>query len=130
MLSSRRWQILGLMAMAIVGIAFGAWLVRKDFVNLGALWIGVFLWRGQQFTVWLIAPSKAPSAPTPPLTSKWQRLLLSIVCLLAAAVCGVGVYLSRMWPEQWQAGFVFVLFGLIVLVPVTIKEIRSRLSNR
>ena len=30
------------------------------------------------------------------------------------------------WPEQWQAGLVFVLFGLLVLLPVTIKEIQSR----
>jgi len=34
--------------------------------------------------------------------------------------------LWRLWPEQWQAGLVFVLFGLLVLAPVTIKEIQSR----
>ena len=28
--------------------------------------------------------------------------------------------------EEWQAGLVFVLFGLLVLAPVTIKEIQSR----
>jgi len=115
--------------MSLVGITFGIWLVRRDFVTLGALWIGVFLWRGQRFTVWFIAPIKAPSDVTPPLASKWQRFLLSILCFIAAAVCGVGVYLSRLWPEQWQAGFVFVLFGLIVLIPVTIKEVRSRLRT-
>ena len=126
MLSNRRWQILGLIAMALVGTAFGVWLVRMDFATLGAFWMGVFLWRARQFTVWLIAPVKAPSDAAPPLTSKWQRFLLFTVCFLAAAICGVGVYLSKMWPEQWQAGLVFVLFGLLVLAPVTIEEIRSR----
>ncbi len=94
--------------------------------SLGCVWIGVFLWRGQQFVVWLIAPVRAPSDVTPPLTSTWQRLLLSIICLLGAAICAVGVYLSRLWPEQWQAGLVFVLSGLLVLAPVTIKEIKFR----
>jgi hypothetical protein len=112
--------------MALVGVGFGIWLLRAGFITLGCVWIGVFLWRGQQFTVWFIAPRKAPSDVTPPLTSRWQRLLLSIVCLLGAAVCGVGVYLYRLWPEQWQAGLVFVLFGLLVLAPVTVKEIQSR----
>jgi len=32
----------------------------------------------------------------------------------------------RLWPEERQAGLVFVLFGLLVLAPVTIKEIQSR----
>ncbi len=63
---------------------------------------------------------------TPPLNSWWQRLLLSVVCLLGAAACAIGVYLWRWWPEQWQAGLVFVLFGLLVLAPVTIKEIQFR----
>jgi hypothetical protein len=31
-----------------------------------------------------------------------------------------------LWPEQWLAGLVFVLFGLLVLAPVTVKEIQSR----
>ncbi len=44
---------------------------------------------------------------TPPLNSWWQRLLLSVVCLLGAAACAIGVYLWRWWPEQWQAGLVF-----------------------
>ena len=126
MINSRRWQILALMTMALVGLGFGIWLLRAGFITLGCVWIGVFLWRGQQFTVWFIAPGKAPSDATPQLTSRWQRLLLSIVCLLGAAVCAVGVYLWRLWPEQWQAGLVFVLFGLLVLAPVTVKEIQSR----
>ena len=126
MVGGRRWQILALITMALVGIGFGVWLLRVGFVTLGCIWVGVFLWRGQQFAVWFIAPVRAPSDVTPSLTSKRQRLLLSIVCLLGAAVCAVGVYLWRLWPEQWQAGLVFVLFGLLVLAPVTIKEIQSR----
>ena len=125
-LGSRRWQILALMTMALVGIGFGIWLFRVGFITLGCFWMAVFLWRGQQVAVWFVAPVRAPSDITPPLASRWQRLLLSIVCLLGAAVCAVGVYLWRLWPEQWQAGLVFVLFGLLVLAPVTIKEIQSR----
>jgi len=126
MLSSRRLKILGLITMAFVGVGFGIWLVRRQFVTLGSVWIGVFVWRAQQFAVWFLSPIKAPSDTTAPLTSKWQRLLLLIVGLLGATVCGAGVYLSLLWPEQWQAGFVFVLFGLIVLAPITMKEIQSR----
>jgi hypothetical protein len=132
MVGSRRWQILALVAMALVGVGFGIWLFRAGFTILGCVYIGVFLWRGQQFAIWLIAPERAPSEVTLPLSSWQQRLLLSIVCLLGASVCAVGVYLWRMWPEEWQAGLVFVLFGLLVLAPVTIKEIlfrRKALTN-
>ena len=125
-MGSRQWQILGLILMALIGVGLGIWLLRAGYTALGCVWVGVFLWRGQQFSVWLIAPSSAPSGTTPPLTSRWQRLLLSIVCLLGAAVCGVGVYVWRLWPEEWQAGLVFVLFGLLVLAPVTVREIQSR----
>lgn len=124
MTGSRQRQILGLMA--VVGVGFGIWLLRAGFRALGCLWVGVFLWRGQQFVVWFLAPVKAPSGVTPPLASTWQHLLLSIVCLLGAAVCAVGIYLWRLWPEQWQAGLVFVLFGSLVLAPATITEIQSR----
>lgn len=126
MVGSRRLQILALLTMALVGVGLGIWLFRAGFVAFGCAWVGLFLWRGQQFAVWFAAPGRAPSDVTPPLTSRWQRLLLSIVCLLGAAVCAVGIYLCWLWPEQWQAGLVFVLFGLIVLAPVTIKEIQSR----
>jgi len=110
---SRRRQILALITMALVGVGFGIWQLRAGFITLGCFWIGVFLWRGQQSAVWLIAPASAPSDVTPPLTSTWQRLLLSIVCLLGAAVCAVGIYLWWLWPDQWQAGLVFILFGLL-----------------
>jgi multisubunit Na+/H+ antiporter MnhG subunit len=126
MVSGRRWQILALITMAIIGVGFGIWLLRAGFITLGCLYIAVFLWRGQQFTVWFIAPFKARSDVTPPLSSTWQRLLLSIICLFGAAICAIGVYLWRSWPEQWQAGLVFVLFGLLVLAPVTMKEIQFR----
>jgi membrane protein YdbS with pleckstrin-like domain len=130
MTGSRRWQILALIAMALVGVFFGIWLFRAGFTILGCVYVGVFLWRGQQFAVWFITAGRAPSDVTLPLNPWWQRLLLSIVCLLGAAVCAVGVYLWRLWPEEWQAGLVFVLFGLIVLAPVTIKEIQFRRKAR
>jgi hypothetical protein len=126
MVGSRRWQILALITMALIGVGFGIWLFRAGFITLGCVWIGAFLWRAQQFVVWFIAPVRAPSDVTAPLTSTSQRLLLAIICLLGAAICAVGVYLWRLWPEQWQAGLVFLLFGLLVLVPVTIKDIRFR----
>src|SRR5271165_1160945 len=126
MIGRRRWQILALIVMSLVGVVFGIWLFRAGFAMLGCVYVGVFLWRGQQFAVWFIAPSRGLSDVTPPLSSRWQRLLLSIVCLLGAGVCAVGVYLWRLWPEEWQAGLVFVLFGLLVLAPVTIKEIQFR----
>ena len=127
MVSSRRQKILALTVLALVLVGFGVWLIKMGYLGLGCLFIAVFGWRVQQFVVWFIAPSKAPEDyHSHPLTSRWQRVLLSIVCLLGAGVCAVGVYLCRLWPEQWQAGFVFILFGLLVLVPVTVTEIRSR----
>jgi lipopolysaccharide export LptBFGC system permease protein LptF len=47
MIGSRRWQILALIAMALVGVFFGIWLFRAGFTTLGCVYIGVFLWRGQ-----------------------------------------------------------------------------------
>src|ERR1700754_595799 len=116
MVSSRRREGFALIVMALVLVGFGVWLIKMGYLGLGRLFIAVFGWRVQQFVVWFIAPSKAPEDHhSPPLTSRWQRVLLSIVCLLGAGVCAVGVYLCRLWPEQWQAGFVFVLFGLLVV---------------
>ena len=125
-MSSRRWKILALIAMATIGIGFGVWLLRRGFVTLGCLWVGLYLWRARQFAVWFATPAKAPSDVAPPLTARWQRVLLSIIGLLGGAVCAVGVYLSYLWPDQWQAGLVFVLFGLAILAPITLKEIQSR----
>jgi len=60
------------------------------------------------------------------MTSKWEWPFLSVICLLGAAVCAVEVYLWRLWPEEWQAGLVFIQFGSLVLATVTIEEIQSR----
>jgi len=125
MIGSGRWQILVLIAMALVGIFLGIWLFRAGFPIVGCVYVGVFLWRGQQFALWLVAPGVAPSDATLPMSSG-QRFLLSIVCLFGAAFCAIGVYLWQLWPEEWQAGLVFVLFGLLVSTPVTIKEIQFR----
>lgn len=126
MIGGRRWQILALIAMALVGVVLGIWLFRAGFTILGCIYVSVFLWRGQQFAPWLMVPSVAPSDLTLPMSSGLQRFLLSIVRLFGAAICAIGVYLWRLWPEEWQAGLVFVLFGLLVLAPVTIKEIQFR----
>jgi|SRR5215469_13430607 len=126
MFGSRRLQALSLVIMSLVGIAFGVWLLRAGFVFLGCGFIGVFLWRALQSAVWLVAPGRAPSNVTPRLNARWQHFLLTVVCLLGAGVCAVGLYLCFWWPEQWQAGFVIILFGLIVLVPVTIWQVQNR----
>ncbi|HET9839249.1 MAG TPA: hypothetical protein VFR84_13520 [Candidatus Angelobacter sp.] len=126
MLGRRRWQILGLIIMSLIGVAFGIWLLRAGFPLLGGGFIGIFLWRGQQFVVWLVVPAKAPADVTPSLSSPSERILLSAVCLLAAAVCALGIYLCVLFPQEWQAGLVFVLFGLVVLLPVTIWEVQKR----
>jgi hypothetical protein len=129
-MTGRRRKILALMVMALIGVGLGVWLVRRGFVYLGCLFVAVFIWRAQEFLVWFITPFKAPDDYyTPPLTSRWQSVLLSVICLVAGIVCAVGVYLWRLWPEKWEAGFVFVLFGLLVLIPVTVTEIRTRRRN-
>jgi hypothetical protein len=51
MIRRRQWQILALITMSLVGVAFGIWLFRAGFTILGCAYIGVFLWRGQQFAV-------------------------------------------------------------------------------
>jgi hypothetical protein len=128
-MSGRRpWQILALIIMSLAGVVFGIWLSRAGVIALGCLFIGVFLWHARQFASWLIAPGRVPSRVTPRMSSRWQRLLLSIVCLFGAAVCGVGVYFWRLWPEEWQAGLVFVLFGLLVLAPLTIWGVKKLLA--
>ncbi|HSY98057.1 MAG TPA: hypothetical protein VK788_01060 [Terriglobales bacterium] len=126
MTGGRRWQILALIVMALVGVVLGVWLFRAGFTVLGCVYVTVFLWRGQQFALWLIAPSMAPSDVILPMSSRLQRFLLSIICLFGGAVSAIGVYLWRVWPEEWQAGVVFVLFGFLVLAPVTVKEIQFR----
>ena len=110
--------------MSFVGVELGVWLFRKGEVILGSAFIALWLWNEHRFALWLTVP-RTP-AVTQPLGSFWERLSLTIACFLAAGICGVGAYFWRLWPEQWQAGFVFILFGLIVLIPVTIREIQLR----
>jgi hypothetical protein len=38
-IGSRRWQVLALVAMALIGVAFGIWLLRASFITLGWLWV-------------------------------------------------------------------------------------------
>ncbi len=125
-LGRRRWQVVSLLAMSLIGVALGIWLTVAGFPLLGSLFIAVFLWRAQQFSLWLVVPTAVPRDVPGPMNGRWQRALLSIIVLLGAVICGVGVYLCQMWPEDWQAGLVFVLFGLIVLLPVTIREVQLR----
>jgi hypothetical protein len=55
-----------------------------------------------------------------------ESIVRKILIGLACTVSGIGVYLCYWWPEEWQAGLVFVLFGMIVIIPGTINEIRFR----
>jgi len=43
MIGSRRWQVLALVAMALIGVAFGIWLLRASFITLGCFWVCEFL---------------------------------------------------------------------------------------
>jgi hypothetical protein len=122
----QRWQVWTLIGMSLVGVTFGIWLCWAGFPLIGSLCLGVFLWRAQQFALWLVAPRKIPSDIAPTLSSWWERFLLWVICLLGMAVCAVGIYVWRFWPEEWQAGLVFLLFGLVILAPVTIREIQLR----
>ena len=130
MTGNRRWPILLLIVMSLVGIGLGIWLFRAGEILLGCIEIGLWLWMAQRFAIFLIVPGAVPSNVALPVRSLWQRILLAIVCLLGAAICAVGVYLWYWWPEEWHAGFVFVLFGFLVLAPVTVKEVRIRKKLR
>ena len=111
--------------MSLVGVTFGIWLCWADFPLIGSLWLGLFLWWARQLAVGLVAPRRIPIDIAPTLSSRSERLLLWVICLLGMAVCAVGIYLWRWWPEEWQAGLVFLLFGLLILAPPTIREIQS-----
>jgi hypothetical protein len=129
MLSRHQWHVPLLILMSVIGAALGIWLIRAGFIVLGCIYIAVFLWRSKQFVGWMIAPARIPSDSTPSFASWKQHLVLSVICLLGAAVCAIGVYLWRWWPEEWQAGLVFILFGLLALVPVTIREVQLRRNS-
>ena len=121
----QRWQVGALIGLSLVGVTFGIWLCWADFPLIGSLWLGVFLWRAQQLAVGLVGPANPPDVAHT-LSSRRERLILWVICLLGMAVCAVGIYLWRLWPEEWQAGLVFLLFGLLILAPVTILEIQLR----
>jgi len=55
-----------------------------------------------------------------------ESIIRKILIGLACVVSGIGAYLCYWWPEEWQAGFVFVLFGMIVIIPVVVQEVRFR----
>jgi uncharacterized integral membrane protein len=122
----QRWQVWTLIGMSLVGVTFGIWLCWADFPFIGSLWLGVFLWWARQLAVGLVASRKISTDIAPPLSSWLDRLLLWVICLLGMAVCAVGVYVWRLWPEEWPAGLVFLLFGVLILAPATIREIQLR----
>ena len=115
-----------LVLMACIGIGLGMWLFRSGEVVLGSLSIALWTWNARLYAIWLIVPRRPIAAK--PFASLWQRVTLATVCFLAAGICGVGAYIWRLWPEEWQAGLVFILFGMIVLIPVTIREIQLRMK--
>jgi hypothetical protein len=43
MIGTRRWQILALIVMSLVGVVFGVWLFRAGFTIHGCIFIGLFL---------------------------------------------------------------------------------------
>jgi len=126
----RSGPILLLLTMSLIGVSFGIWLLRVGEVLLGCWWLGLWLFNAQRFAIWLIVPAAAPWDVPRGISSRVQRVLFAVVCLLAAAVFATGVYLWYWWPEQWQAGLVFILFAFIVLGPVTVTEIRFRKKLR
>jgi hypothetical protein len=113
-----------LIGISCAGVGLGFWLFHAGFVLLGCIEIGVWLWNAQRFALWLLAPPKTATIEQP--LGRAQRLLLALLCLVAAGVSAWGVYWWYLSPEDWQAGLVFILFGLIVLIPVTMKEVRLR----
>jgi hypothetical protein len=64
--------------------------------------------------------------PQPAMKKSTESAIRKTLIGLACGVSGIGAYLCYWWPRQWQAGFVFVLFGMIVIIPVTVQEIRFR----
>ena len=60
MMDGKRLQISGLVLMAILAVGLGIWLLRAGYTALGCVWVGVFLWRAQQFSFWLIVRKRHP----------------------------------------------------------------------
>jgi hypothetical protein len=115
-----------LIALSLVGIGFGIWLFWARFVLLGCLYMGVWLWNAQRFALWLLSPRAPAVADVPQSFGRVQRTVLAIVCLIAAGISGWGGYWWYFSPEDWQAGLVFILFGVLIFAPVTVREIQLR----
>lgn len=129
-LSRRPLIISTLVGLSLIGVAFGVWLFRAGFTLGGCLYIGVWLWNAQRFALWLLTPRAPAMLTSPQPFGTGQRILLAIVCLAAAGIAAWGIYWWYLSPEDWQAGLVFVLFGLLVLIPVTIREVQLRRGTR
>lgn len=119
-----------LILMCCVGVAFGIWLFRAHFILLGCLYVGVWLWNAQRFALWLMAPSDATVSEVLQPSTGAQRVILAIICLAAAGISAWGAYWWYVSPEDWQAGLVFILFGLLIFGPVTIREVQLRRKLR
>ena len=55
-----------------------------------------------------------------------ESIVRKILIGIAACIAAIGVYLSFWWSAQWQAGLCITLFGMVVLVPTAVQEIRFR----
>jgi hypothetical protein len=124
--NKRLLVVSALIVLSLVGIAFGVWLFLARFVLLGFLYLGVWLWNAQRFALWLLTPESPATTETPQPFGRVQRAVLAIVCLVASGIIAWGVYWWYLSPEDWQAGLVFILFGLLVFAPVTVREIQLR----
>ena len=119
-----------LLGLAVVGFVFGLWLFKAGFVLLGCMYMALWLWNANRFAFWLMLPVDRSVSELPLAAStRAQRVVLAVICLAVACVSAVGVYIWYVSPVDWQAGLVFILFGMIVL-PVTVTEIRLRRNIR
>jgi hypothetical protein len=82
----RRRQILMLTLISLVGVLFGIWLFLAGFALHGCVYIGVFLWCGQKFAVWLIPPAIVPIAI-------WRRRIGAISTMLGVPLFAAACFL-------------------------------------
>jgi hypothetical protein len=124
-MAAKQKQIALLVAMSLIGFACGVWLFRAGLILLGCVYMALWLWNAHRFAILLSLPiDPSDRAIGSPPMSRGQRVLLALLSLAAAAVSAIGVYIWYISPPDWQAGLVFILFGLIGLIPVTISELR------